>query len=156
MLVSESRCKRVMGTVAVFRSRNKGVVDREGRAGTFELAAIGLKPLMVWREDGPPIYDEGAFIQYVDPAYRISALRESDEVYRMFEVNLLHKESGIRVRMTTSEGYFGDRVDYKVIDVFVMLKRGGRCDVIGLDPLKKLVITTGRPVPYSSVSTAID
>lgn len=120
------------------------------------LAAIGLKPLMVWREDGPPIYDEGAFHQYVDPAYRNSAIRESDEVYRMFEVNLLHKESGVRVRMTTSEGYYGDWVEYKVIEVFVLLKSGGRYDVIGLDPEKKLLITTGRPVPYSSVSTTID
>lgn len=120
------------------------------------LAEIGLKPLMEWREDGPPIFDEEAFHQYVDPAYRNSALRESDAVYRMFEVNLLHKESGVRVRMTTSEGYYGDRVDYKVIDVFVILKGGRRYDVIGLDHVKKLVITTGRPVPYSSVSTTID
>lgn len=120
------------------------------------LAEIGLKPLMEWREDGPPIYDEGAFIQYVDPAYRNSALRESDDVYRMFEVNLLHKESGVRVRMTTSEGYYGDRVDYKVIEVFVVLKRGGQCDVIGLDPEKKLVITTEGSVPFASVSTILD
>ncbi len=120
------------------------------------LHAIGLKPHMEWREDGPPIYDEEAFHQYVEPAYRNSALRESDEVYRMSEIHLLHKESGVRVRMTTSEGYYGDRVDYKVIEVFVVLKGGGRYDVIGLDPVRKLVIMTGRPVPYSSVSTTID
>lgn len=119
------------------------------------LHAIGLKPLMEWREDGPPIYDAEAFHQYVDPAYRNSALRESDDVYRMFEVQLLHKESGVRVRMTTSEGYYGDRVDYKVIDVFIIKKSGERNEVVGIDPEKRLVITEGGAIPYASVSTSL-
>ena len=58
--------------------------------------------------------------------------------------------------MTASEGYYGDRVDYKVIDVFIVKKGGGRSDVVGIDPVKKLVITEGGAVPYASVRTSLD
>src|SRR5687768_16527649 len=84
------------------------------------LAKIGLKRVMVWEPPNYSVYDESKFKSYVTSEYRESQRKETDEVYRMFEFNLLHIESGLRLTLTTSESYDGETVEYKVIDMLVI------------------------------------
>lgn len=122
---------------------------------TTLLAAIGLKPRMVWRDTGPPIYDESAFITYTEQAYLDSPIAEMDEVYRMHSHVLLHRATGLRVRVSTSENYFGDEVDHKVDEVVVRTLAGKELKVIGLDLEAGLITTDAGPLPIAEVDKQV-
>ncbi len=72
------------------------------------------------------------FIRYVTEEYRNSERRETDEVYGMFEINLLHKPSGIRLTLTSHEDYMGDVV-YKIIRLFIITKSKEELELIDVD-----------------------
>ncbi|MGD9929566.1 MAG: hypothetical protein AB7U05_06075 [Mangrovibacterium sp.] len=116
------------------------------------LEAIGLKRHLVWKETNTSIYDKTQFLTYVPVGYKNSPLRELDESYRMFELVLLHKITGLRVTYITSENYFGDQVDYNMKDLFVITNSGKRFDVIGVDFHKQVFLTPNMQIRFEDIS----
>ena len=84
------------------------------------LSAIGLSRVILAKAPNFKVCDESKFIQYVSSQYRASQRKETDEFYRFFEQTLLHLESGLRVTYSTYENYFGDEVEYKLMNIFII------------------------------------
>src|SRR5215213_2346662 len=84
------------------------------------LSQIRLKRNMVWRSSPSDVYDRKIFTNYVSTEYLNSARKDTDEAYRMFEITLLHNETGLRISYTTSESYDGETVEYKLNKVFIL------------------------------------
>lgn len=94
------------------------------------LSLIGLKCLMIWRPPMESVYDRSKFINYVSSEYKESQRKETDEIFSMFEMNLLHIDSGLRLTLTTHESYDGETVEYKVIRMFVMTSSNDELEII--------------------------
>ena len=72
------------------------------------LKIIGLKKKYVCKSPDFYFWDESEFKNYTTIKYKKSEIKEMDEFYRIHESNLLHKKTGIRIKMSTSENYTGD------------------------------------------------
>ena len=72
------------------------------------LKIIGLKKTYVCKSPDFYFWDESEFKNYTTIKYKKSEIKEMDEFYRIHESNLLHKKTGIRIKMSTSENYTGD------------------------------------------------
>jgi hypothetical protein len=94
------------------------------------------------------------FIRYVTEEYRNSTRKETDEAYGMFEINLLHRPSGIRITLTSRENYLGDVV-YKVIRIFIMTKTEKELEVFDIDFEYKIFHTLEGEIPFSMAITKI-
>jgi hypothetical protein len=116
------------------------------------LSAIGLKRLMVWQSSIDSVYDKSKFKNYVTPEYKASHRKETDEIYRMFEFNLLHIDSGLRLTLTTSESYDGETVEYKVIRMFIIAFRNKELDVLDANFENEIFYTTDLKIPFSETS----
>ena len=88
------------------------------------LKQIGLKSEIICKEPDFYFWDEKEYLKYTEREYLNSPTKEVDEVYRMSEFILLQKRTGIRLRVIYSENYYGDELDYKIIQVFVILNDG--------------------------------
>jgi hypothetical protein len=115
------------------------------------LSAIGLKRLMVWEAPTYSIYDETKFKNYVTPEYRESQRKVDDEFYRMFEVTLLHLETGLRITLSTSESYDGETVEYKLMNIFIITQDKEQLEVLDADFEKKIFYTETKEIPFSMV-----
>lgn len=96
-------------------------------------------------------YDENQFSKYISSEYLNSERRQTDEDYRMFEITLLHHDSGLRVVYTTTESYFGDRVEYRVIDMFINTPTHKRLEVADVDFRKKVFLASGEIIQFGEV-----
>jgi hypothetical protein len=94
------------------------------------LKQIGIKREM----DNIP--NSSKLVRYLTDEYRNSDRRETDEVYNMFVLNLLHIPSGLRVTLTKQEGYMGN-VLYKVINIFIHTSTKKELEVFDADFTKK-------------------
>ena len=80
-----------------------------------------------------------------------SPVKEVDEVYRMSEFILLQKRTGIRLRVIYSENYYGDELDYKIIQVFVILNDGKINNVLELNVENKTITTDKGIINFKSI-----
>lgn len=110
------------------------------------LSHIGLQI-----ENGILSYEKGHFSKYISTEYMNSERKQTDEIYRMSEYTLLHSESGLRIVYTETEGYYGDTVEYKVIDIFIITQEQNRLDVVDVDFNKKVFITPSEIIPFAKV-----
>jgi hypothetical protein len=133
-------------------------METEKRKRNNLLSEFGLKPYMVWSSPAPVIYDTSKFISYVSSEYKNSQRKEVDEVYRMFEIILLHKKTGLRIGYTTTESDNGERVEYKLNIIFIITETNEREDVLSIDFDKEvfLVKNKNKTLPFQNVSKLID
>jgi len=107
---------------------------------------------------GPDLcnYNRGSVTQYISREYLNSERHETDEAYRMFEGNLLHNESGVRVTYTSAEDYYGEHVDYKVISLFILTADNRKLAVEDVDFEKQTILTTEGPVLFSETNKNVE
>ncbi len=98
------------------------------------------------------VYDESKFRRYVTDEYKNSQRKEQDEMYRIFEINLLHLDSGLRLRFSTSESYDGETLEYKFMDMFVITSSGEQMEVVDVDFMKHIFYSETNEIPFSSVT----
>ena len=120
------------------------------------LSTIGLKRLMVWKSNIESVYDRNKFKNYVTSEYKGSQRKETDEIYRMYEFNLLHIDSGLRLTLTTSESYDGETVEYKIIRMFVITSSNNELEVIDANFENKIFYTTDLEIPFSETNKSIE
>jgi hypothetical protein len=96
-------------------------------------------------------WDDKEYLKYTEREYLNSTTKEVDEVYRMSEFILLHLKTGIRFRVIYSENYFGDELDYKIIEVFVLLNDGTHKGVLELNLDNQTIKTEYGMVDFSSI-----
>lgn len=101
-------------------------------------------------------YDESQFKKYISQEYKNSERFQSDEIYRMFEINLLHKASGLRIVYTTTESYYGDSDEYKVIAMFIITRSHKQLDIMDADFNEKVFITTTGVMPFAEVDGLVE
>jgi hypothetical protein len=95
-----------------------------------------------------------SFIRYVTEEYRNSTRKETDEAYGMFEINLLHKPSGIRLTLTSREDYSGD-VIYKVIRLFMITTSKEELELINVDFECNSYFTQKGTIPFAEITKEI-
>jgi hypothetical protein len=115
------------------------------------LNQFGLKSEITCKEPNMYFWDDKEYLKYTEREYLNSKTKEVDEVYRMSEFILLNYKTGIRFRVIYSENYFGDELDYKIIEVFVLLNDGTYKSVIELNLDKQTIITEDGVVDFSSI-----
>ena len=115
------------------------------------LSVIGLKRQMTWKASGSYLFDDKSFTKYVSTEYLESARKETDEAYSMFEITLLHNETGLRISYTTTESYDGETVEYKLNNVFIQTNSKLVFDVIDVDFQKKLFIVKNDIISFEDV-----
>lgn len=120
------------------------------------LSTIGLKRLMVWQPHIVSVYDESKFKNYVSSEYKESQRKETDEIYRMFEFNILHIDSGLRLTLTTSESYDGETVEYKVIRMFITTSFGKELEVMDANFGNEIFYTTDLEIPFAETNKLIE
>lgn len=101
-------------------------------------------------------YDELSFKRYISHSYRDSETEARDEVHRMYEYVVLHKESGLRVSYLTTESYFGETVEYSLIDCFVITRQNQKLGVTAIDLEKHTFETSAGTLPFSVVRNTVD
>ncbi len=112
---------------------------------------FGLKSEITCKEPNMYFWDDKEYLKYTEREYLNSKTKEVDEVYRMSEFILLNYKTGIRFRVMYSENYFGDELDYKIIEVFVILNDGTYNSVIELNLDKQTINTEDGVVDFSSI-----
>ena len=115
------------------------------------LAAIGLS-----FGQNTISYKKRQFKKYVSTEYRNSERYESDKSYRMFEITLLHKRSGLRVVYTTSESYWGDSDEYKLMNMFIITSSEKRLLIVDVDFSKEVFITSDKIIPFAEVNKSTE
>ena len=115
------------------------------------LNQFGLKSEITCKEPNMYFWDDKEYLKYTEREYLNSTTKEVDEVYRMSEFILLNYKTGIRFRVIYSENYFGDELDYKIIEVFVLLTDGTYQVVLELNLVKETINTMYGVVDFNSV-----
>jgi len=93
-----------------------------------------------------------SFSRYVTDEYRNSERRETDEAYNMFEFNLLHNVSGLRLTFTRRESNYSDTVEYKVIRYFIITLLQKQHEILDADFDKKIFMTDAGEIHFSETS----
>lgn len=101
-------------------------------------------------------YPDEDFVRYVSREYLASERYQTDEVYRMYEGNLLHKDSGLRITYTTAEDYYGEHVEYKVIALFVVTSGDKRASVLDVDFQLRMFKTPEGQVSFADVVRGVE
>ena len=115
------------------------------------LKIIGLKKSYVCKSPNFYFWDESEFKNYTTTKYKKSEVKEMDEFYRIHESNLLHKKTGIRVKMTTSENYTGDEVTYNLYKVFILSKNYREVELEDVDFEKSIFICNKRDIKFENI-----
>ncbi len=116
------------------------------------LSTIGLKRLMI----SDSVYDnKSKFKRYVTSEYRESKRAEMDEVYRMFEFNVIHIDSGLRLTLTTSESYDGETVEYNVVRMFIITSSGEKLEVMDANFEKKIFYAPDLEIPFGKTRKSV-
>ena len=74
----------------------------------------------------------------------------------MFEINLLHKASGLRIVYTTTESYYGDSVEYRVITIFIITRSQKQHEIVNADFNEEIFFTTTESIPFTEVDRLIE
>ncbi len=111
------------------------------------LKQIGLRPVMLSRG----FNDEETFGVYVSEEYKKSSFKDSDEVYRMCEMIVVHKPSGMRFKVLKAEDYTGDEVKYTVTDIFIITIGQKQLEVLDVNFTEQCFITAKGKVLFSQV-----
>jgi hypothetical protein len=119
------------------------------------LSTIGLKRIMVWTPPIVSVYDPAKFKNYVTSEYNESERKIDDEIYRMFELNLLHIASGLRLTLITSESYDGETVKYKIIRMFIITSSNKELEVIDANFETKIFFTPDKEISFSETNKLI-
>ncbi|MGV8944891.1 MAG: hypothetical protein ACOH1N_00550 [Lutibacter sp.] len=121
------------------------------------LSTIGLKHLMIWEASGnsDTVYDKSKFKSYITPDYRSPQEKEADEIYRMFNTNIIHLESGLRLTLAASEDYFGETIEYKVIRMFITTSFGKELEVIDANFENETFYATDVEIPFAETNKLI-
>ncbi len=112
---------------------------------------FGFKSQITCKEPNMYFWDDKEYLKYTEREYLNSKTKEVDEVYRMSEFILLNYKTGIRFRVMYSENYFGDELDYKIIEVFVLLNDGTHKGVLELNLDNQTIKTEDGMVDFSSI-----
>ncbi|MFN3840268.1 MAG: hypothetical protein ACK4RF_06135 [Cyclobacteriaceae bacterium] len=96
-------------------------------------------------------FNRDYFQTYVPKDYRGSERASMDAVYRMGEVVLLHKATGLRLEYLTTESYYGDEVRYRLRSIFIITASGNKLDVVNVDFEKGEVLTPKGIFPMSGI-----
>jgi hypothetical protein len=120
------------------------------------LSTIGLKRLMLWQPPIESVYDQSKFKNYVTSEYKESQRIETDEIYRMFEFNLLHIDSGLRLTLKTSESYDGETVEYKIIRMFITTSSNNELEVIDANFGSRNFYTRDLEIPFAETNKLIE
>lgn len=115
------------------------------------LTRIGLKEVMIEKNYSDP-FNKESFVTYTSKEYLQSDRKQTDQIYRMSEIVLLHKASGLRVEYVTTESYFGDEYSYRLKDIFVVTKEQVRLQVTRVDFNDRFFITQHGKVLFTEVS----
>ena len=113
------------------------------------LSTLGIQEIMI--EKNVEVFDRDQFHLYTPHDYFSSSRKEMDEVYRMSETVLLHKESGLRLEYLTTESYDGDEYRYRFRSMFIITKSRKKMDVTDVDFEKEMFITVEGEIPFSAV-----
>lgn len=92
-------------------------MNKENRIKVI-LKKIGLKDKYVCKSPNFEFWSKKEFDFYTTSEYHKSHRKEVDEFYKIHESNLLHKKTGIRLRMSSSEDYTGEEVTYNIYKVY--------------------------------------
>jgi hypothetical protein len=85
------------------------------------LSQLGLKERYICNADTDfHFWDEQDFKYYNSVDYQNSQQKEDDEFYRMHESVLMHRNTGIRFSLLSSENYVGDEVTYTLCAPFII------------------------------------
>lgn len=101
-------------------------------------------------------YNDFNFKRYISHSYEDSETEARDEVHRMHEAVVLHKESGLRVSYLTTESYDGNSVEYRVIDCFVFTLQNQKLSVTAIDLEQQAFETPSGTLPFSAVRNTVD
>lgn len=112
---------------------------------------IGLKEIMEEKNFIDP-FNADNFHRYTSPEYLQSANHEMDEVYRMGEVILLHKATGLRVEYLTIESYDGTELRYRCRDVFVITNDRKQLGVTSMDISRRLFESASGQISFEEVN----
>jgi hypothetical protein len=115
------------------------------------LSSIGLKRRMVSPALEIVYGSTSMFSSYVTTEYRESERRQTDEFYRMSEFNLLHNASGLRLCYLSTESYYGETVDYRLKDIFILTLTKERLTVADVDFINEVFYTTNEQIPFARV-----
>ncbi len=115
------------------------------------LSKIGLQDIMIWQDHDDYIFDEKIFDTYVSEEYHNSIRKETDEVYRLSEIVVIHKLSGARIEYVISEDYTGNKCEYKVQDVFIITLQNKRVKILDIDFSKQYFVTSEGEIPFSEI-----
>jgi hypothetical protein len=91
------------------------------------------------------------FQVYAPPDYEGSERQSMDDVYRMRELVLLHRSSGLRLEYLASESYYGDEVRYRFRSVFVITMTDAKLEVTAADFENKMLATPERNIRFDEV-----
>ena len=100
-------------------------------------------------------YSVSDFAGYVSASYQGSETEARDEVHRMYERILLHKASGLRIAYLTEESYYGDSVEYLVIDCFVITHKQEKLSVKAIDCQKQVFESATGSLPFRDVRNTL-
>jgi len=120
------------------------------------LSQIGLKRKVIQQSPFHPFYAGISFRYYVTSEYRNSARKETDEFYRIFEFELLHSLSGLRLVYATSESYDGEQVSYTFVSMYILTNSGNKLDVLDINFKKELFYTPDAIIPFKETSKAVE
>lgn len=112
---------------------------------------FGFSKQITCKEPNFNFWNENEFTQYTEREYLKSKTKEVDEVYNMSEFILLHNNTGIRFRVIYSESYYGDILDYKLIQVFVIFKNGKKSILKSLDLKNQSFSTHSGTYDFNSI-----
>ena len=101
-------------------------------------------------------YSINEFAGYASKSYLNSETEARDEVHRMYERILLHKMSGLRISYLIEESYYGDDVEYLVIDCFVITHQHQKLSVASINLEKQLFETETRFIPFRDVRNSLE
>lgn len=117
------------------------------------LSQLGLKKRYICNADSDfHFWDEQDFKYYNSVEYQNSQQKEDDEFYRMHESVLMHRKTGIRFSLLSSENYVGDEVTYTLFGPFVLTLNGERRSLEEVDFANKLFKTAGQTIPFELVN----
>lgn len=121
------------------------------------LEKVGLQPKIIWKDSEPYAFDDTFFTVYSPKEYLADReRRERDEVFGFADIVVLHKSTGLRVKFSVYENYFGDEVEYKAQTVFIIQKDGKRLDVVDMEPGTGCFSTARGMVHFSEVKKVRD
>ena len=122
----------------------------KGNTLTEILSILGLQEIMI-EKNGMEAFDRELFDSYTPRDYFSSSRKEMDDVYRMSELVLLHKASGLRLEYLITESYFGDEYRYRFRSMFIITSSGKKLDVAEVNFEKEIFTTPDVEVSFSEV-----